>query len=129
MSKRLTVIDLLKNKEKYQVKKDVTQDVYVERLGADILVRKPEKSLIAEAMQMSQDENQSEKADAFMVYNIVVEPNLKDAELQKEFGCKEPMDIVEEIFETGEITQIVELGFELAGYKKGAVTIVKDLKN
>lgn len=129
MGKRLTVTDLLKNKEQYQVKKATTEEVYVERLDADIVVQKPEKSLVVEAMQMSQDAEQSERADSYLVYNTVVEPNMKDAELQKEFGCKEPLEIVEKIFEPGEISQLSQIAMELAGYKKGTVSIVKDLKN
>jgi hypothetical protein len=81
-----------------------------------------------EAFQMANDENQSGKADTFMVYNIVVEPNLKDSSLQKEFGCVEPTDIVEKIFESGEISNIATIGMELAGYKSN-IQKVKDLKN
>lgn len=129
MGKRLTVTDLLKNKEQYEVKKDVTEDVYIERLDLDILVQKPEKSLCVETMQMSRDEKQTDQADEYMVYNIVIEPNLKDPELQKAYECKEPIEIVNKIFEAGEIAQISEIGFELNGYKKGTVSVVKDLKN
>lgn len=127
--KVLTVKDLLKEKEKYEVKQDVTEEVFVERLGVHIIIRKPERSLCLEAMQMVRDESQADKADAFMAYNIVVEPNLKDAELQKAFGVKDPIEIVDKIFEAGEIAQISEIGFELAGYKKGTVSVIKDLKN
>ena len=77
---------------------------------------------------MVNDKNQSGKADPFMVYNVVIEPNLKDSKLQKEFGCVEPTDIVEKIFEAGEMVQISKAGLELAGYHKG-INKVKDLKN
>lgn len=129
MSKRLTVVDLLKEKEKYQVKQDVTEEVYVERLDADVVIRKPEKSLVSEVFGMVKDEKQSDDADIYMVYNTVIEPNLKDAELQKAFDCKEPMAIVEKLFEPGEISQLSQVALELAGYKKGTVSLVKDLKN
>ncbi|MEL3956924.1 hypothetical protein NST17_06900 [Caldifermentibacillus hisashii] len=126
--KKLTLTDLIKEKEKYKVKADVTEDLYLSRLDASITIRKPERSLCMESFEMVNDQNQAEKADAFMVYNIVVEPNLKDAKLQQEFGCVEPIDIVEKIFEIGEITQIAKAGLELAGYSAG-VDKVKDLKN
>nr|WP_285842874.1 hypothetical protein [Metabacillus litoralis] len=77
---------------------------------------------------MVNDDAQAAKADPFMVYNIVVEPNLKDPNLQKEFGCVEPDDIVEKLFESGEISNIAQIGMELAGYKSG-VKKVNDLKN
>lgn len=129
MSKRLTVTDLLKEKEKYEVKQDVTEEVYVERLDANVVIRKPEKSLVSEVFSMAKDEEQSEYADIYMVYSTVIEPNLKDAELQKAFGCKEPMAIVEKLFEPGEISQLSQVALELAGYKNGTVKLVKDLKN
>lgn len=127
--KVLTLTDLLKDKEKYAVKQEVLEEIYVERLKANIIVRKPERALCLEVLNMVRDEKQSDKADAYMVYNIVVEPNLKDAELHKAFGVKDPLEIVEKIFEPGEIAQISEIGLELAGYKKGTVSVIKDLKN
>ena len=127
-AKKLTLTDLMKNKEQYQVKEDVTEELYIARLGASITIRKPERSLCIEAIQMANDEEQNEKADPYMIYNIMVEPNLKDQQLQKEFGCVEPTDIVEKIFEAGEMVQISKAGLELAGYHKG-IDKVKDLKN
>ncbi|MFJ8529969.1 hypothetical protein [Bacillus sp. NPDC094106] len=125
---KLTVTDLMKNKEQYQVKENVTEEVFIDRLGASITIRKPEKSLCIEAMQMAQDPNLISKSDAFVAYSVIVEPNLKDKELQKEFGCVEPTDIIDKIFEPGEITGIAKLALELAGYTK-ALKKVKDLKN
>lgn len=125
---KLTVTDLMKNKERYQVKENVTEEVFIDRLGASVTIRKPEKSLCIEAMQMAQDPNLISKSDAFVVYSVIVEPNLKDKELQKEFGCVEPTDIVDKIFEPGEVTSIAKLALELAGYTK-ALKKVKDLKN
>ena len=126
--KKLTLTDLMKEKEKYQVKDDVTEDLYIKRLDASITIRKPERSLCFESFQISNDDNQIGKADPYLVYNIVVEPNLKDSQLQKEFGCVEPIDIVEKIFETGEISNIAQVGLDLAGYNK-SIDRVKDLKN
>lgn len=126
--KKLTLTDLIKEKEKYQVKADTKQDYFLERLGASITIRKPERSLYLESMQMLQDEELKGKADIFMVYNIVVEPNLKDSELQKAYGCIEPYDIVEKIFEPGEINLIAGAGLGLAGYHS-ELKKVEDLKN
>ncbi|WP_369899743.1 hypothetical protein [Bacillus manliponensis] len=126
--KKLTVTDLLKDKEKYQVKDDVTDDLLINRLGMSITIRKPERSLCLESYQMGQDPKLTDKADEYLVYNIVVEPNLKDAQLQKAYGCVEPMDIVHKIFEPGEITSIAQSGLDLAGYAQ-RLSSVKDLKN
>lgn len=124
--KRLTLTDLMKGKEKYHVKDDVTEAVIVERLGVEVVLRKPEKSLCVDTMKMSRDENNDTDADEYMVYNTMVEPNLKDPELKKEYGCTLPTDIVHKIFEPGEIAQLSEVAFELAGYKKGGVKAIKN---
>lgn len=126
--KKLTLTDLIKEKEKYQVKKDVTEDIYIQRLDASITIRKPERSLCLDTISMSRDKDQADQADVYMAYNIVVEPDLKDTELQKAYGCVEPTDIVEKIFDPGEIASISQAGLELSGYISSAKR-VKDLKN
>jgi hypothetical protein len=73
------------------------------------------------------DESVQEMSDIHMVYNIVVEPNLKDKKLQDAYDCVEPTDIVEKLFEIGEIGQISGHGMMLAGYGT-EVKVVKDLK-
>ncbi|OXS67522.1 hypothetical protein B1B04_22280 [Lysinibacillus sp. KCTC 33748] len=124
--KRLSVTDLMKEKEKYQVKDDVTETLIVERLGVEVVLRKPEKSLCIDTMKMARDENNDTDADAYMVYNTMVEPDLKDAELQKAYGCTLPTDIVAKIFDPGEIEQLSGMALELAGYKKGGVKAIKN---
>lgn len=126
--KKLTLTDLIQNKEKFQVKNKETEELYIERFDATVTIEKPERSLVLEALSMAEDKEQSTKADAFLVYNIMVEPNLKDKELQKEFGCVEPTDIVEKIFEPGEVTNIAKIALEMVGYDN-AVKRVRDLKN
>lgn len=123
--KKLTLTDLLKDKEKYHVKDDVTEDLFIPRIDAIITIRKPERSLCIESFQMGRDD---EDGDVFLVYNTVVEPNLKDSDLQKEFGCVEPSDIVEKVFEAGEIVKIAQAALDLAGYTD-SVSKVADLKN
>ena len=126
VNKRLSVTDLMKEKEKYQVKDDVTEVVLVERLGVEVVLRKPEKSLCVDTMKMGRDENNDTDADEYMVYNTMVEPNLKDPELKKMYGGTLPTDIVAKIFEPGEIALLSDIAFELAGYKKGGVKAVKN---
>ena len=126
VNKRLTLTDLMKEKEKYQVKDDVTEVVLVERLGVEVVLRKPEKSLCVDTMKMVRDDNNDTDADEYMVYNTLVEPNLKDAELQKMYECTLPTDIVHKIFDPGEIAQLSELAMEMAGYKKGGVKAIKN---
>ncbi|MEH6940776.1 phage tail assembly chaperone [Bacillus sp. JJ722] len=126
--KKITLTDVIKNKEKYQVRDDVTQDLIIDRLDGIITIQKPERSLCLETIQMAHDPNQADKSNVFVVYNSIVEPNLKDKDLQKEFGCVEPQDIVEKIFEPGEVDEIAKACFALAGYGN-SISKVKDLKN
>lgn len=128
--KKLTLAELIQQKEKYEVKKDVREDIVLPREGNQfsITIKKPPRSLCVECISLAQDENRQEQADTNMVYNIVVEPNLKDTDLHKAYKCVEPIEIVEEIFEPGEIASIAGYGMQLAGYSNG-IMAVKDLKN
>lgn len=118
--KKLTLTDLIKEKEKYQVKSGVKKDLYLDQLDATITILQPERSVVMDAIESQSDE--------YMVYDIVIEPNLKDAELQKAYGCVEPIDIVSKIFNPGTIKGIAQEGLKLAGYESN-VKAVEDLKN
>lgn len=126
MAKKLTLTELIKNKEKYQPKENATLELLIERLDATITIRKAEKSLVLEAIELSEDDSYEGNGDEFFVYNIVTDPDLKDKELQKAYGCVEPVDIVEQIFERGEITLIAKEGMKLAGFGDGGVKVVKN---
>ena len=85
----------MKEKEKFQTKNDEVAVVFVERLNAEVVIRKPEKSLCVDALRMNRDKDNDTDADVYMVYNTMTEPDLKNKDLQKEFGCVLPTDIVE----------------------------------
>lgn len=127
---KLTLQELIEQKEKFQIKDDIKNDLTIKREGEEftITIKKPSRSLCLECISMTHDKRLQEKADIYMVYNTVVEPNLKDTKLHKTFNCVEPTDIVEKIFELGEIAQIAGYGMELAGYGSD-VEVVKDIKN
>lgn len=128
MTKKMTLLDLIKDKEKYQVKSDTTADLFVDRLGASITIKKADRALCLETIGMTHDPEQADMADIHIVYNTITEPNLKDPELHKAYGCVEPYDIIGKIFEPGEIASIAGECMELAGYGTG-VKRVEDLKN
>lgn len=90
-------------------------------LDGTIQIESPTSALAREAQDM-------ENGDNYMVYSCVTEPPLKSKELQEAFGCVEPMEIVEKIFEPGEIPQIAIECLKLAGYVDG-VKAVDDIKN
>jgi len=126
--KRLTVKALLERKEQLKEKENIVEEVFIPSLDATILVKKPSRSLCVESVVMSKDDSSEDKADLYLVYHSVVEPNLKDPKLQEEFGCVEPLDIVEKIMDPGEVSSVAGICMNLAGYTDG-VKLVKDLKN
>lgn len=128
MGKKITLVELIKNKDKYRADKEYTENVYVERLGGEITIKKPSRSLCLEAIDLATDESLQGKSDVHVVYNCCVEPNLKDKELQLAYGCKEPDEIVEKIFTPGEISQLSKVSFEMAGFGDG-VKRTNELKN
>lgn len=122
---RLTVTDLIKNKEKLEVKNGVEEEIYIERLGANVVVKKPEYSFLTEVNELARDEGSKIDVDVYILYNTIVEPNLKDSELIKAFDCVEPMDIIPKLFEYGEIRNLARMVSQLAGTSN----VVKKVKN
>lgn len=122
---KLTLEELMRRKEQIMAAKKVkkTKTLYIESLNSTIVIEEPDSALVNDALEMEAEGNK------YMVYNCVREPNLKDAELRKEFGCTEPTDIVDILFSAGEIPQIAMQCMELAGYKDGNVKAVEEIKN
>jgi len=120
---KITLSELMARKEQMLEGKKTkkTQELYVASLDGTITIETPDKALVADAVDM-------ENGDIYIAYQCVKEPNLKDASLQKEFGCVEPMEIVEMIFDTGEIPQIAQQIMKLAGYGD-SVKAVEEIKN
>ncbi|ASJ54861.1 hypothetical protein BP422_15575 [Brevibacillus formosus] len=129
MSKKITIADLIAQKEQIKKRKAKTITLYVESLAGEITVQEPSKAIATEALIMVHDEAQSEMADHHLVYHCVSEPNLKDASLQQAYGCVEPIDIVSIIFRPGEIASIGGLALQLAGYQVGVRKVDTELKN
>ncbi|QEK11696.1 hypothetical protein FQB35_04580 [Crassaminicella thermophila] len=121
--KKVTLKELIARKHEIEDQKNAKKDLYIKSLDGVITVEKPSRELCIDAMDMG-----AADGDKYLVYSCVIEPNLKDTELQKAYGCAEPMDIVEKIFESGEITQIAKACVFLAGYGD-SVKMVDDIKN
>ena len=121
---KLTLEEVLRRKEQIlEAKKQRKRcDLYIDSLGGIITIAEPRKGIISDAKGMDDDN----EANKFVVYDCVVEPNLKNQKLQTEFNCGEPTDIVDIFFKEGEIAQIATKAMELAGYMKGSV---QELKN
>jgi len=120
---KITLDELLRRKEQMleSKKQKKTKTLYVKSLDGTITIESPTAAMAREAQDM-------ENGDEYMVYSCVVEPDLKSKELRDSFGCVEPMEIVEKIFDVGEIPQIAVECLKLAGYVDG-VKAVEDIKN
>jgi len=120
---KLTLKDLIARKEQMleSKKQKKTKDLYIKSLDSTITIESPTASLSKDAQEM-------ENGDIYMVYQCVIEPCLKAKELQEAFECVEPMDIVEKIFDIGEIPQIAVECLKLAGYMD-SVKALDEIKN
>ena len=101
---KITLAELIKRKEQVlEAKKNVKRArVYVKSLGGEIVIKAPTKSL--------------------------AEPDLHSKELQEAYGCTYPEEIVEKIFDDGEISPIAMECMKLAGYID-SVKLVEEVKN
>jgi len=120
---KITLQELIRRKEQMleSKKQPKTANLYIKSLGGTITIESPSGALARDAQEM-------DNGDAYMVYSCVTEPCLKSKELQEAFGCVDPMEIVDKIFDTGEIPQIALECLKLAGYVDG-VKLVDDIKN
>lgn len=123
MEKIVSIQDLIKNKEKIQARKNKLYDLEIPDFGT-VTIKQPTISLIMEAQNMESN------SDQYIIYETFVSPNLKDKELQKEFECTEPTDIVNKIFKIGEIAYIGRAIMECAGFNKEVkYKLHEELKN
>ncbi len=120
---KITLQELIRRKEQMleSKKQPKTATLYIKSLDGTITIESPTAALARDAQEM-------DNGDAYMVYSCVTEPCLKSKELQTEFECVDPMEIVDKIFEPGEIPQIAMECLKLAGYVDG-VRVVNDIKN
>ena len=120
---KITLQELISRKEQMleSKRKPKTATLYIKSLDGTITIESPTAELARDAQEM-------DNGDAYMVYSCVTEPCLKSRELQAVFECVEPMEIVDKVFEVGEIPQIAMECLKLAGYVDG-VKAVEDIKN
>ncbi len=119
----LTLKDILNRKEYFKGKNKETRELYIKRLDANIVISKPDVELCSDIADMDNNHD----TNKYFMYEIVVEPNLKDSKLHEEFGVADPVDIIDEIFDPGEVNRICTEGMKFAGFYDG-VEVVEDLK-
>ncbi len=119
----LTINDVIKRKEQIKKKRNAKKRLYVESLDGEIVVTTPSRELCLESIDMDGYEG-----DKYIVYNSIVEPNICDDSLHKAYEVNEPLDIVDAIFEPGEISSIALELLNMSGYNSH-IRVVEEIKN
>lgn len=114
----VSINELLAKKEEIAKRKAELYDL--ETSVGTITVKKPSNSLLATALDME------ERNDEFLIVESVVSPNLKDKSLLDGFDCFEPLDVVNALFEVGEIRAIAGQILKLVGMGKTIETKLHD---
>lgn len=118
----VSIEELISKKEEIAKKKKERYDL--ETSIGIITVKKPTKAFVAEALDLK------EGNDEYTVYNLCVAPNLKDEKLRKAYGCADPLDIVNKLFEPGEVVAIAKAIMAKAGYGENLeAKIHEEVKN
>lgn len=105
-----------KGKAKYEIETSI----------GTVIARLPDAALVAEAMDITQ----GFEANKYIVYNCIVEPNLKNEELHKAYGVLDPTEIVTALFTPGEIVKIANKLLDFSGFKgKLAAKVHEQAKN
>ncbi len=121
----VTISELIGKKEEIRAKKKNLYDL--ETSLGDMTFKIPNAQLITESWDMQG----TLEGNKYLIFECAVDPNLKDSELQRSFGCAEPLDIVEAIFQAGEISRIAGTLLTLANFKneKIAHKLHREVKN
>lgn len=118
----VSIKELLAKKTEIEKSKNALYD-FETSIGT-ITVRKPDRLLLMDAFEMEKN------ADEFLIVQSVIEPNLKDSKLLEGFKCVEPIEIVNKLFEVGEVRAISTKIIELVGSgKEISATLHDDVKN
>ncbi len=123
--KRLKLEDLInKAGEK---KGDKYVEIYIKRLDATIKAKEPDNTLILESIDILKEN--AHESDLHLVYNSIIEPNIKDSTLHNAYNVSRPLEILDEIFSLGEISNISKTLLKNSGYEDNSVKLVEDIKN
>lgn len=106
----VSINELIAKREEIKARK--SQKLTIQTSIGEVVAKKPTTLLMTEALGLDGDN------DEYIVYNCLVEPNLKDKDLQQAYDCSEPMDIVGKLFEFGEIKAISDVLIKSVGVGK-----------
>lgn len=125
--KKVTLSSLIEKKMKLKenVNRKATGTLYIPSLDGEIEYE-IYKSDVIDFKNTEGGEEAAEKAVNTLIYTMIKSPDLSDKELQKEFECVEPTDIVPLLFTEGERIDLMELALAKTGFKSGVVQEVKN---
>ena len=120
---KLTLAELIRRKEQMLDgrRRNAEAELYIPSLDADIIIRMPSRDVVRDASEM-------DDGDTYLCYKCIKEPEISAPELAAEFGCVQPMDIVEKLFLPGEVRDIAIECMKLAGYNNGVRSVKKEIK-
>ena len=126
-NKQLKLQDLINKAGEHRQSKNKTLEIYVKSFDGIFKMKKPSNALLLESLDIASED--AHEGDIHLIYNSVIEPNLKSEELQQSYGVTRPVEIVDELFDLGEIKAISIILAESAGYGKDVACLVDDVKN
>lgn len=107
----VTIAELIAKREDIAAKKKQLYDI--ETSIGEIVVKPPSGTLVAESWAMKSDY----ESNKYLVHSCIVNPNLRDGDLLKAYNCVEPTDIVDKIFESGEVNRLAVTLLRLGGFR------------
>ena len=121
---KLTLDELIRRKEQILAnkKRDETAEVFVKSIGGSVIIKSPDSKLLSDVEEM----DDKLAANAYIVYNCVISPRLKDQHLQEVYGCREPIEIVDKLFLPGEVLRLADAIVKLAGFDEERVQTIKN---
>lgn len=120
--------DLINKRQLIADRKDKQVEITVPDVGT-FLFRLPTLNDYQDAEAKAKKRPDQGIENKYLIYTCCLEPNLGDKELQDAFDCKEPMDIVDELFMIGDISNIAKVLVEQAGFGKDYLDVVAKAKN
>lgn len=121
MAKVKSIEELIRLKEAKEKKRNEVREVYIKSIDSNVKYKMADRIQIIKAQELGKYE-----ADAALVYDNVVEPNLKDRTLQDAYGCNFPMEIVDKLFDPSEV---VEISLSIIGQRNVVSEVDKEIKN
>lgn len=132
MSERITIESLIQRAEQRKNDKIKLKEVYNEMLGGNLVIKRVPLTQVVGILDKLDGED-LKLADCIEMYKELIYkccPILQNKELQEEYGCAEPYDIVTEIFEdnVGEINKLAEEILDMYGMTDKEDKPVKELE-